>query len=58
MPADMNVAVNHDALSAVDVSHLVEAGNICTMVSIQASLTKVCMVPDVDVIIDRMHQAG
>lgn len=52
MPADMNVAVNHDALSAVDVSHLVKASDTCTMVSIQASLTKVCMVPDVDVRID------
>ena len=58
MPADMNVAVNHDALSAADVSLLVKAGNSCTMVSIQASLTKVCMVPDVDISIDGMNQAG
>lgn len=54
MPADMNVAVNHDALSVVDVSHLAEAGLSYTIVS----LTKVCMVPDVDASVDGMDQPG
>lgn len=58
MPADMNVAVNHDALSVIDVSHLVEAGLSCTIVDVQASITKVCVVPDVNASIDGMDQPG
>lgn len=58
MPADMNVAVNHEALSVIDVSHLVETGLSCTIVDLHASLTKVCVVPDVNASIDGMDQPG
>lgn len=54
----MNVAVNHEALSVIDVSHLVEAGLSCTIVDLRASLTKVRVVPDVNASIDGMDQPG